>query len=157
MQIVPKIDAFLDHCHSSDTQNIQNTEVSHNCVISDKNLLTLDSKIDKLVDSIDQLPPKIVKLSPETSSTNTVPVTGPIDSHVDPSECQSSLFDPSTHDWDNGEFVTVVKKQRSLNRGCPKPLTYSDVLSKPARELDVPKISKGGTERKTPKVLLSYC
>ena len=38
-----------------------------------------------------------------------------------------------------------------MNRGSPKPLTYSDVLNKPARELDVPKISKGGTERKTPK------
>ena len=155
-QIVPKIDAFIDHCHSSDAKSIQNNEVSHNCAISDENLHTIDSKIDKLVDSIDQLPPKIASISSsKTLPVDTTPVNSrPTESQDDPSEGQSSNFDPSTHDWDNGEYVTVVKKQRSNNRGCPKPLTYSDVLSKPAKELDMPKISKGGSERKTQKTCI---
>ena len=49
-------------------------------------------------------------------------------------------FNPSTHDWDNGEWVTVTPRK---NDNKIKALSFSDVIKKPVRELHQPKISIG--------------
>ena len=41
-----------------------------------------------------------------------------------------------------------MKKPRGNNRGPSKPLSYSDILSKPVKEMDLPKVSMGVTVRK---------
>ena len=137
-KLVQKIDLSLSHnCNSNNVSDHQSSDVQH-----------IDSKIDELRESIDKLPPTIVSLS-KTFVPAVLPDPGPIESQTDQSE-KNSDFDPSTHDWDNGEFVTVVKKQRG-KRGSPKPLSYSDILSKPAKELNLPKISLGISEPRISK------
>ena len=124
---------------------------SHTCNsdnVSDHQSSNIDSKIAELRESIDRLPPTIVSLSKNNTPT-VIPDPGPTETQIDLSETNSD-FDPSTHDWDNGEYVTVVKKQRG-KRGSLKPLSYIDILSKPAKELNLPKISVGISEPRVPK------
>ena len=56
-------------------------------------------------------------------------------------------FDPSTHNWDDGEWVEIECRKKG-NRNTLKPVSYSDILSKPVKELEPPKVSKGFVDGK---------
>ena len=55
----------------------------------------------------------------------------PMESQIDLSECSSnnsnSDFDPNAHDWNNGDWVYIVKKPMGNNRGPPN--RYPAVIS----------------------------
>ena len=151
-QLLPKIDQFLSHSsHTADIPDSprQDDHLSNAC--SDQKFQKIDLKIDELRDTINQLPPKIIGLS---SSCPPVKSVSPDDTSEDLREGMSesnSTFDPKTHDWDNGEWVDIVKKSRGKDKSSPKPLSYNDMLRKPLKDLSIPKVSTGVTDKKGPK------
>ena len=84
-----------------------------NMFLSDRDLNHIDSKIDELRDKIVQLSPRGEAKCPHHENTNEI---------TDNESNSESQFDPSTHDWDNREWVEVEHK-RKRKQTSPKPLS----------------------------------
>ena len=150
-QLLPKIDTFIStSCQTVDISDSRcpDEHASNSC--SDQKFQNIDLKIDEIRNSINQLPPKIVSLSSNRPPTISAASGGTPSDPQDDTPARNSTFDPNTHDWDNGEWVDIVKKSKGRDRSSPKPLSYNDILRKPLKELDIPKVSMGVSNRKGP-------